>query len=286
LGRSFSIVHAYQDCANRTDSVWSTAKRALRRNLERGPVDHLIVYAAGDVPPEDAAQPRLHHVMGAPFIGIALPYDTRDILELPPTFNEFLMNLGHNNRRHIKGRHQRAIQAGMKFELNSDPGIVNAEERYQLGLRSRPCVYARERIDAFNNFGLAQPGFFHCSLRSARGELLSYCMSFAEGDSAVMMYQLNDTNYPELGLTMTLRGFLIRQCIEMGIRRLVLPMGISGHLAHAGTTNPIARVMFVRRSLHSAAQALLIRFLRPESHTATMVRTPGFAGQMLRGEQH
>ena len=282
MGRDLSVVHAYQDCAHPNDSIWSTSQWALRRILERGPVDHLTVYTAGAMPLEDEELSSLHRVMNNEFIGIAFPYLTSDILEFPLSFDEFLMNLGHNNRRHIKGRRQKAIKAGMQFVLSSEPGIVEAEERYQLALRSRPCAYARGRIDAYNNYALVQPGFFHCTLRSARGELLSYCMCFAEDDSAVMMYQLNDANYPELGLTMTLRGFLIQHCIETGIRRLVLPMGISGHLGHAGTTNPIAKVLLVRRSLPSAVKTLLMRLLRPTSCTAIMVRTPGFAAHILR----
>jgi len=283
LGQSFSIVHAYQDCADRSDSIWSTSIGALRRILERGPADHLIVYAAGAVPHEDMTRPSLHHVMGGSFIGVAFPYETSDILELPPNFDEFLTSLGHNNRRHMRARRQRAIEAGIRFDLNGDPGIVDVEERYALGLCSRPYAYSRKRIDAYNRYAQAQPGFFHCTLRNTKGELLSYCMCFIEDDSAVMMYQLNNGNHPELGLSMTLRGFLIEQCTRMGIRRLVLPMGISGHLKHAGTTNPVVQVVFVRRSLVSAGKALLIRLLRPGSCTARMIKISGFAAHILRG---
>lgn len=217
------------------------------------------------------------------YLGIAIPYETHEILEIPPTFEEFLKNLGPNNRRHMKGRQCRALKAGLKFTFTADAGAVDREERYQLGLQSRPCEYSKETIDAWDAYAQNQPGFFHCMLRDANGKLLSYSPAFSEQDSAVMMYQLNDANYPDLGLTMTLRGFMIQHLAESGIRRLVLPMGISGHLQHAATTNTVTQVLFVRRSLPSVAKALLLGYRTPDSSQATMVGTPGFAAHFLTG---
>ena len=168
----------------------------------------------------------------------------------------------------------------MKFAIDRRE-VTSRVDRANLGLVSRPKAYTSEKLDEWDDLALAHPGFFQCALRSAQGDLLSCSTLFVEGDTAIMMYQLNDKNYPELGLNMTLRGFLIEHCIEAGIRRLVLPMGISGHLEYAASTNSIAQVLFVKSSLTSIAKAALFRFLSPRSELALMVGTNGFAAQAL-----
>lgn len=276
-----SLVYAFQDCASPTDSIWTTATGALQTLCGQARVDHLNVYVAGAIPPEDAAGTTLRAVLDGSYIGIAIPRQTRDILEFPPTFEGFLQTLGHSNRRHMKARQQAALASGIRFEIAPDRSAVAPEERYLLGERSRPFVYTRKRIDSWDAYAMAQPRFFQCTLRSPAGELLSCCTGFMERDTAVMMYQLNHEDYPRLGLSMTLRGFLIRHCTDSGLRRLVLPMGVAGNLEHAATTNPIAQIQFVRRSLPSLTKALLLRLTAPASHCALLVGSPGFAGHFL-----
>jgi hypothetical protein len=226
----------------------------------------------------------LYSALDGAYIAVAFPYKTHDVLEFPPTFEEFLRSLGHSNRRHMKARQEAARQAGITFAVSSDLSIVCPEERYLLGLLSRPTIYSRETIDAWNGYALSQSRFFHCMLRSPEGKLLSYCIGFIERNTAVMMYQLNHEDYPQLGLSMTLRGFLIQHLTGLGVRRLVLPMGVAGHLKHAATVNTVAQVLFVRRSLSALAKALLLRLTIPTSHAALMVGTEGFAARMILGD--
>jgi hypothetical protein len=273
-----AVVCAFRDCASRGDSIWTTAEQTLTQLAERSHVDHLNVYVAGTVPDEDQGDFALHPVLDGKYVGMAIPYQTRDILEFPSTFEEFLKSLGPNNRRHMKARRSKAQKAGIQFVLRRHP-VTTFAERSELGQRSRPKPYGPKKLDLWDAYAQAQPGFFQCALRGPQGAALSCCTGFVEGDTALMMYQLNDNSYPELGLTMTLRGFLIEHCISAGLRRIVLPMGISGHLEHAATTNPIAQVLFVKSSLTSVAKAVLMRRFAPESNQAIMAAKPGFVAQ-------
>jgi hypothetical protein len=281
--RDASMLYAYQDCGSRDDSVLTTATRALRTLLRSRRVDHLNVYVAGMLPPEDASGRVTHAALDGAYVAVIFPYETHDILEFPPSFEEFLRSMGHSNRRHMKARQEAALKAGMRFLIGSDPSLVSAEERYLLGMRSRPMLYSRETINSWNDYALSQPRSFQCTLRTPAGELMSYCIGFVERDTAVMMYQLNHEGHPQLGLSMTLRGFLIQHLTGSGVRRMVLPMGVAGHLKHAGTTNPVAQVLFVKRSLPALAKALVLRLSIPTSHAALMVATPGFAARMILG---
>ncbi len=280
--RDLSLVYAFQEAISPDDSAWHISNRALDRLIERESVDHLSVFVAGHEPATACNHPALCNACNGAFVGIANTYLTNEILEFPSTFDEFLMSLGPNNRRHMRGRRNKAERVGLKFEASSDPALVSKDERYRLGVDSRPSPYLPEAIDSWDAYASRQPGFFHCCIRDRGGALLSYSAAIAEADSAVMMYQLNDKSFPDLGLTMMLRGYLIEHCIEkLHLQRIVLPKGISGHLRFAATTNPVTEVFFVRRSLPSFAKAIAMRFARPDSPQAGIVRTPGFLGSLF-----
>lgn len=284
LKKDTALVFAFRDRCPRDESHWATAEQALRTISTQCPVDHLNVFVAGTLPPQKTAHAETRVVLDGEFMACSFSYNTNDLLELAPTFDEFLMTLGRSNRRDMRRRRANALKAGLQFEISRDPSSISREECYRLGRFSRPCAFSRETIDAWDALAQSQPGFFHCALRDASGRLLSYCSAFAEADSAILMYQLNDKNFPDLALTMSLRGFMIEHCIEYGLRRMVLPMGISGHLNHAAGTNPVSEVLFVRRSLNSLAKAIVMRIFRPDSPQARMVRAPGFVQWALTGQ--
>jgi hypothetical protein len=278
-----AMVYAYQQCDCEGAPIWTTAVKALKSIADTSRVDHLNLYLAGTVPPEDADGKSLHPVMNGRYIALAMPYETRDIINLPESFEEFLKGLGNSNRRHMKARHKEAVEGGLQFEISSDPRALGAEERYALGLNSRPTPYERDLVDAFDVYAMGQPRFYHASLRSASGELLSYTCGFLKADSAVMMYQFNHQDYPKLSLSMTMRAFLIKHWVGTEIKRILFPMGLGGHLAHAATTNPIAQIFFLRRSIPAVAKALLMRMMAPTSDAALMVGTKGFLRAVLLG---
>ena len=280
-----STVYAYQECEDHRTDIWTTATKALETLSNQFCVDTLNLYVTGSVPPADAGGKTLHTVMNGRYTALAMPYETRDILELGNSLADFLMTLGHSNRRHLKARYKEAVEAGLQFSISSDPAVLGAEDRFELALRSRPMPYPRDLVDAFDATALSKPGFFHASLRSPEGLLLSYCRGFCEGESSVVMYQFNNKEHPKLSLSLTLRAFLIQHWAGTGIRRIVFPMGLSGHLTHAATTNSIAQIFFLRRSPIAAAKALLMSVLVPTSSASRMVRTKGFLMHLLTGNQ-
>lgn len=277
-----SFVYAFQEASHPDDSVWHTAQAALERLVDRESIDHLCVIVAGHDSTPANSSPILFRARGQVFIAIANTCHANEIIEFPATFEEFLMNLGPNNRRHMRGRRKKAEQMGLRFEISSDRALISPEERYRLGANSRPCSYQPLVLDSWDTFAHRHPGFLNCCIRDQDGALVSYCSAIVEGDSAVMMYQLNDKSHPDLGLTMMLRGFLIENLIDqLHLSRIVLPMGISGHLKHAATTNSYTEVFFMRRSLSSYAKAIAMRISRPGSHQASVICALGFLGTLL-----
>jgi len=277
-----SFVYAFQEASHPDDSVWHTAQSALDRLVDRESVDHLCVFVAGHDPAPAPGSPILSSARGKEFLAIAKTCYTNETIEVPATFDEFLINLGPNNRRHMRGRRKKAEQAGLRFEISSERDLISPGERYRLGANSRPSSYQPTVLNSWDTFAQRHPGFLNCCLRDPEGKLISYCSVIAEGDSAIMMYQLNDKTRPDLGLTMMLRGFLIESLIEQfHASRIVLPMGISGHLKYAATTNSHTEVFFVRRSLPSYAKAIAMRLTRPDSHQASIVCAPGFFGNLF-----
>lgn len=279
----FSNVYAYQECNDCRTSIWTTAKKALETLSSRFKVDTLTLHVAGTVPPADADGRTLHTVLQGRYTALAMPHETRDILELGGSLEAFMKTLGHSNRRHMKARHKEAVQAGLQFSISSDPAALGADDRFELAKISRPVPYARDLVDAFDATASSKPGFFHASLRHPDGLLLSYCRGFIDADTSVILYQFNRKDLPKLSLTMTLRSFLIQHWAGTRVNRIVFPMGLAGHLTHAATTNAIARIFFLRRTPLAAAKALLMSVLVPTSDASRMVRTHGFLLHFLRG---
>jgi len=282
-GVDAGVVYAFQECASPETDIWITAVKALETLAGHSRVDQLDVYLAGSVPQEYAGDCTLHSVLGGAYLGMAMPFDTRDILELHDSFEEFLQSLGHSNRRHMKARFKEAIESGLKLEMSTDPLAPGMEQRFALAQASRPVPYPREQVEALDRLTHAQPGFFHAALFSPERELMSYCSGFLERDTAIVMYQFNHIDFPKLALSMTLRAFLIHHWAGTGIKRILFPVGINGHLTHATTTNPIAQVFLMRRSLAGLAKVLLEAVFVPTSDAARMVRSKGFVRRVLAG---
>jgi hypothetical protein len=277
-----SFVYAFQQASHPDDSVWHTAQSALDRLVARESVDHLCVFVAGHDPTPTHGSPIHFSAQGKEFVAIANTCLTNEIIEFPATFGEFLMKLGHNNRRHMRGQRKKAEREGLRFEISSERALISPGERYRLGANSRPYSFQPFQLDSWDAFAHRHPGFLNSCIRDHEGTLVSYCSAIVEGDSAIMMYQLNDKSHPELGLTMMHRGFLIENFIEqLHLSRIILPRGIEGHLKYAATTNTYTEVFFIRRSLSSYAKAIAMRIASPGSHQASIVCALGFLGALF-----
>lgn len=284
LRKDLSVGFAFRNRSAQDLSIWESAEQTLRSISTQNPLDHLNVFIEGSLPAVDLEQPVTRTILGGTYIAQAVSCDTAEILDLAPTFDQFLAQLGRHLRRDVRRRRANALDAGLKFEISSDPGVITRAECYKLGRVCRPRAFSRKAIKRWDAHAQSQPGFFHCALRSASGRLLSYIAAFTEGDSVVMMYQLNDKNFPDLALNMALRGFLIERCIEFGIRRIIFPMGIAGHLHHAASINQVTEVVFVRRSVLSVVKALILGWRRPQTLSGRLVKTPGFLTWALTGK--
>ncbi len=279
-----AMVYAWQHSGFGNDSILKAATRALETISHQHRFDHLNLYIGGRPGAEEEEKRRFQPLLDGRYMALIIPLETRDVLELAPSFEEYLQSLGRSNRRHLRARQKAAMKAGIQFVISSDPGSLPPKERFNLGLHSRPTPYRKELVKAFDAYSMAQPHYYHATLRSSDGELLSYCSGFVKQDSAVVMYQFNHRDYPDLSLSMTMRGFLIQHWIELGLRRMVLPMGMNGNLAHAAGVNPVTQVFILKRSLRAAAKAILLRLTAPRSDAAMMVGTKGFLAHLLQGK--
>lgn len=284
LKKDISIGFAFRDRSPQDHSLWEAAEQALHSISAQEPLDQLNVFVEGTLPSHSLEQAETRTISGGAYIAQAVSYDAAEVLELSPTFDQFLMQLGRHLRRDVRRRRANAVNAGLRFEITRDPQAILQEERYQLGKICRPRAFSRKAIDRWDLHAQSQPGFFHCALRSASGKLLSYIAAFAEGDSVVMLYQLNDKNFPDLALNMALRGFLIEHCIGLGVRRIIFPMGIAGHLRHAASVSPVTEVVFVRRSWPSVVKAIALGLRRPQTLCGRLVKSPAFFAWALTGK--
>jgi hypothetical protein len=140
-----------------------------------------------------------------------------------------------------------------------------AAERRTLGRMNRPKPYPARQVDITDRFLAAQETSFHAQLRARTGDLLSCCAGFISDGSAIILYQLNDRNYPNASLSLTHRSFIIQHLIEHGIAEGLLPGGAAGLLEAACRLREGGEVLLIRRSTSALIKSGLIAAVRPTS---------------------
>jgi hypothetical protein len=266
-----STVYAWQK-RDAGGSGWNEVMDAVTTIASRVGFDLLTLYLGGTLP-EGVEGGQLIHLAGGKYVALTVPHDTRDVIELAPRFEDFLQTLSRNNRKNMRARLRQAGDQGLLFGISSDPNELLTDEHFALGLQSRPVPYRRELVEAFEAYSLARPYRYHATLRKQSGDLLSYASGFIEQDTALLFYQFNHNAYPDLGLSMMMRAFLIRHWIESGATRAVFPMGLNGHLSHVAAAYPVIQLTVLRRAPIAVMKALVMRLCVPTSDAALLVKT-------------
>jgi hypothetical protein len=150
----------------------------------------------------------------------------RDLLPLGSSTESFLSLLGRRTRRNIRQTARRAEELGLEFSFGERGGALEIDaEMGALAACNRPVPVAAGSIAVFEEMLSHRPSSFESRVTDARGRLLSLCRGFVQGDTAYLVYQLNDPAIPGISLAAFHDFKLVEQLIARGATELIFVMG-------------------------------------------------------------
>lgn len=151
-----------------------------------------------------------------------------DWLHLGTDFHDFLEGLGPRTRRNLRYYRRRAEEQGLRFV----PDLTLAQyEAAMTALATREDAATLQERDARDRRFFAQFGRpLLAGLATSDGRLLSVLGGVRAGDHLHLLSQFNDESCPGQSLSLLLRGYVIEQLIEHGVRQIHFVNGTSGAL--------------------------------------------------------
>ena len=183
------------------------------------------------IPPQGFEYEAIQKMAGSRLLDVSqAPVENHSVLELPPSYDLFLDNLGKKTRRNFRYYRRRFEALGFYVEEVSGGQFQQAAS----DLLKKSVVGAeREGIKRALAMLAASRRPIRVGLRHKNGEWLSILGGWYELDRAIVFIQMNDDrDYAHSALSVVMRGYLIESLISRGVPNL---------LFWAGTGSPLHR---------------------------------------------
>jgi hypothetical protein len=150
----------------------------------------------------------------------------RDLLPLGSSTDDFLGMLGRRTRRNIRQTARRAEKFGLEFSFQERGSALEIDaEIGALAACNRPAPVAAGSLLVFEEMLAHRPSSFESRVTNAHGRLLSLCRGFVQGDTAYLIYQVNDPAIRGISLAAFHDFKLVEQLIARGVSELIFVMG-------------------------------------------------------------
>jgi hypothetical protein len=152
-------------------------------------------------------------------------------LQLPRTYDEFLVKLGSRTRRNFRYYRRKSELAGNKFSPVLEFSEFSAATRCLL---PKAAFFARSKQTRERHLAMieAMPSPMLMGLRGKGGEWIGLAGGWYVGDRAILIMQLNDRTRSRESLSVVLRSYLIEELIKQGVREIVFWGGSSAPLSY------------------------------------------------------
>lgn len=154
-------------------------------------------------------------------------------LELPRTYDEFLVKLGPRTRRNFRYYRRKSELAGNEFGPVPEFSDFVAAARRLLPKAAFPTP--QHELDRHLAMIEAMPSRMLIALRRMGGEWIGLAGGWYVGHRAILIMQLNDRTFDRESISLVLRSYLIEALINRGFRELVFWGGSSSPLKFYAT---------------------------------------------------
>lgn len=193
------------------------------------------------------------------------------VLPLAPDFAGFLAGLGSHTRRNLRICRKQATGHAWRFTFEQsgrpDPTVLR-----RLDAANIPCRYPKAALSRIEDYALRQERPFFCALGADQELPLSLARGYIAGDTAYLLYQLNDGQRRQLSPCLALRGFLIERLIALGVAHLEFVGGCCGILRHACVPTTVRQMRIIRTGRAARLKMAVAHLLAPRSRVAQLRR--------------
>ncbi len=157
----------------------------------------------------------------------------REVLRLAPSYEDTLAALGRHTRRNVRNARKIATSERIAFEFHEGAAPIPDGVLRALARKTEPHPVHGRRMRVFEAYANQTGRAFRSALRTADGEVISYCCGFFGQSAAYLVYQLNDRELNRIGPSLMHRAFLVEALVEQSCRELIFVHGCSGILRHS-----------------------------------------------------
>ena len=203
--------------------------------------------------------------LGRNWQGVCVRAPYREVMPLEQDYEQMLASLGPHTRRNVRHVRKLAEAEGITFTFATGAFGVPERLRGPLGRQTEPYPVSLRRMRGFEAYADAAGLAFRSVLTAPGGGVVSYCCGFTEGETAYLLYQLNDQAWSRISPSLLHRAFLLEQLVAGICRELIYVHGCSGILNHACERMTMDRYFLMRRSPAARLAARLIAGVSPKS---------------------
>lgn len=188
-----------------------------------------------------------------------LPREHTDLLLLDRNPEGLLSRLGNHTRRNIRRSQKIADSLGLIFDFRFQSKSIAVEpEIISLAARNRPIQAISNNISMLEGMIERRGNGFETRISLSNGHLISLCRGFIEGQTAYLVYQLNDPVFPQISLSLFHKFKLIEELGLRSMAEIIFILGCTGPISKVCKITTREELVTVRPTLRGLAIAIIL----------------------------
>jgi hypothetical protein len=182
-----------------------------------------------------------------------------DLLPLDRDPDALLMRLGAQTRRNIRRSLRIAANLNLSFDFRLRSRSIAAErDVLALAERNRPIRAIAKNLDTLEDIIAQRGNGFETRIVSGDGALISLCRGFIEGQTAYVVYQINDPQVPGISLSLLHKFKLIEDLNSRSMAEIIFILGCSGPFAKICKITALEELVTIRPTLRGLTMAAIL----------------------------
>jgi DNA-binding transcriptional ArsR family regulator len=182
-----------------------------------------------------------------------------DLLPLDRDTDALLMRLGPHTRRNIRRSLRIAENLNLSFDFRlRSRSIATERDVRSLAERNRPVRASAKNLDTLEDMIAQRGNGFETRISSAEGALISLCRGFIEGQTAYLVYQINDPQIASINLSLLHKFKLVEDLISRSMAEIIFVLGCSGPFGKISKITALEELVTIRPTLRGLTMAAIL----------------------------
>jgi len=182
-----------------------------------------------------------------------------DLLPLDRDPGALLTRLGARTRRNIRRSLRIAENLNLSFDFRlRSRSLATEADVLSLAERNRPVQASVKNIATLEAIIAQRGNGFETRISSASGSLISLCRGFIEGQTAYLVYQVNDPHIAGINLSLLHKFKLVEDLASRSITEIIFVLGCSGPFGKISKITALEELVTIRPTLRGLTMAAII----------------------------